>query len=267
MPAMTQHPVGTFCWPELATKDFKSALAFYQSLFGWGVKENPMGPDMTYYILTKGEHEVAAGYELNDAMMPGVPPHWGAYVSVTDVDATAAKAKQLGGEVVMEPMDVNANGRDQGRMVVLKDPVGAVFCAWQAKQHHGVGLVGEPGSLIWTQLNTSDTAKSKAFYTQLLGWSAMEMPDPSTGGVYTMWMRSADDRSGAGGMMAMPPGVGAPAHWLTYFGTTDVDATLATAMKGGATTFVPATDIPGMGRFAVLADPQGAIFALFKPNM
>ena len=260
MPATTTHAPGTFCWPELAAKDIKAAIAFYKTLFGWGVKENPMGEGMVYYIFTKGDHEVAAGYEINDQMMPGVPPHWAAYVSVTDADAAASKVKALGGEVLMGPHDVSGNGREQGRMVVLKDTIGAVFSVWQAKQHCGVGLVNEPGSLAWTQLNASDPDKAKPFYTQLFGWKVQDDANPM-GGVYTTWLKPDGP---AGGMMAMPPGAPIPSHWLSYFAVEDTDATHAAAVRAGGQSYVPPTDIPGMGRFSVLADPQGAFFALVK---
>lgn len=260
MPATTTHSPGTFCWPELAAKDIKAAIAFYKTLFGWGVKENPMGEGMVYYIFTKGDHEVAAGYQIDDKMMPGVPPHWAAYVNVADADAAVAKVKALGGEVLMGPHDVNANGREQGRMVVLKDTIGAVFSVWQPKQHAGVGLMNEPGSLAWTQLNASDPDKAKPFYTQLFGWKVQDDANPM-GGVYTTWLKPDGP---AGGMMAMPPGAPIPSHWLSYFAVEDTDSTHAAAVKAGGQSYVPPTDIPGMGRFSVLADPQGAFFALVK---
>jgi hypothetical protein len=258
MPTTTTHAPGTFCWPELAAKDIRAAIAFYQPLFDWSVHETPMGEGESYFIFLQGQHSVAAGYQLNDAMMPGVPPHWAAYVSVADADASAERAKALGGEVVMGPFDVANSGRDLGRMAVMKDPTGAVFCVWQAKEHCGVEKFGEAGTLAWTQLNTQDTGAAKGFYTQLFGWTAQDDPNPM-GGTYTTWMKADGP---AGGMMGMPAGSPAPAHWLTYFGVESVDATLAKATAGGAQVFVPAVDIPGMGRFAVLADPQGAFFAL-----
>lgn len=79
-------------------------------------------------------------------------------------------------------------------------------------------------------------------------------------GFYTTWMRA--DGVMAGGMMAMPPDVSAPSHWLSYFVVQDVDRSHAQAASLGAKTFVPPSDLPGSGRFSVLADPQGAAFGL-----
>ncbi len=258
MPATTAHLPGTFCWPELAAKDIQAAIKFYRALFGWDLIEHPMGPGMTYYVFTKGGHQVGAAFQLDETMMPGVPPHWGTYLSVTDADAAATQTKALGGQVLMGPHEVKVEGREHGRMYMLKDSVGAVFGVWQARQHAGVGLMNEPGSLAWTQLNATDTDGAKKFYTQLCGWKVQDDPNPM-GGVYTTWLKADGP---AGGMMEMPKGAPIPSHWLCYFATENVDRSHAAAMKAGAQGHVPPTDIPGMGRFSVLADPQGAFFAL-----
>ena len=185
-----------------------------------------------------------------------MPPHWNAYLSVASADQATSRAKELGAQVMNEPFDV----MDVGRMAVLQDPTGAVFSVWEAKKHAGAGVLDEPGSLVWTELMTRDPGKARAFYTALFGWGIQEMPMPA--GTYTMFQRG--DKS-AGGMMQMPDQVPAqvPAHWLSYFGVHDTDAMVARAQGMGGKVMVPPQDIPNMGRFAVLADPQGAVFAIF----
>jgi len=113
------------------------------------------------------------------------------------------------------------------------------------------------------QLNAKDTAKAKAFYPALLGWKVQDDPMPAAmgGGEYTTWLKADGP---AGGMMAMPGGQAAPSHWLSFFAVTDVDATHTKALSLGGTSYVPPTDIPGTGRFSVLADTTGAAFALIK---
>lgn len=256
MPTMTQHSVGTFCWTECAANDAAAAKTFYSELLGWTWKDIPMGDAGMYHIAEVRGAEVAAMYELTDEMRgQGIPAHWASYVSVANTDETIAKAQALGGRLLMGPHDV----MDHGRMAVLMDPVGATFCVWQAKKHCGVGMLNEPGALGWTQLNATDPGKARPFYTGLLGWTAQDDPNPM-GGVYTTWMKSDGP---AGGMMAMPPGAeGAPSHWLVYWAVTDTRASHEKAVSLGAKSFVPPTDIPGMGSFAVLQDPQGVIFAL-----
>ena len=125
-----------------------------------------------------------------------------------------------------------------------------------------VGPGQEPGALAWCQLNAPATGGDKAhsFYTKAFDWKFREDP-MGMGMTYTTWL---SDSGSLGGMMPMPPGVGAPAHWLVYFAAPDVDANVAKAKSLGGQTMVPPTDIPGVGRFAVLADPQGAAFAVVK---
>src|SRR5262249_31475234 len=155
-----------------------------------------------------------------DQAKTGIPPYWGTYITVESADATADKAKTLGGKVLMEPFDV----MDFGRMAVITDPQGANFCLWQPKKHIGVLVHGERSSLGWTQLNTSDTAAAKKFYTALIGWKTQDDPMPGDmgGGSYTTWLKADGP---AGGMMALPKGAPAPPHWLPYFAVTSVDAT------------------------------------------
>jgi predicted enzyme related to lactoylglutathione lyase len=256
MPTVTTHAPGTFNWPELATRDPIAAKKFYASLFGWEIHDTDMGPGGTYTSFRLDGRDVAACYKLDDEMARmGVPPAWGTYITVEDADATAAKAKSLGGTVLKEPFDV----MDYGRMAVISDPQGATFCVWQAKVHIGILTYGEPNSLGWTQLNAKDPAAAKTFYTALIGWKVREDVMPGQQGSYVTWLKADGP---AGGMMAMPPGTPAPSHWLPYFSVTNVDMSTQKATTLGAQTFVPPMDIPGVGRFAVLADPTGATFAI-----
>jgi hypothetical protein len=186
----------------------------------------------------------------------GVPPHWNSYVAVENADAAAAKAKQLGGTLLAEPFDV----MDVGRMAVIQDPTGATFCVWQAMKHTGAAVLGEPGSLVWTELMTKDTARAQTFYTGLFGWKAETMRGAPMS--YTVFKREGAEM-GSAGMLAITPEMGpVPPNWLPYFAVTDCDATVATAGKLGGKTIVPPQDVPDTGRFSVLEDPQGATFAV-----
>ncbi len=258
MPSVITHAPGTFCWPELVTSDGDAAKKFYSTLFGWEVHDQDMGPGMTYTIFKLRGVDVAAGFKMTPDMVKlGVPPNWGAYVSVENADASIEKAKALGGKLLQGPHDV----MDHGRLAVLMDTQGATFSVWQANRNIGVGLLGEPGSLGWTQLNAKDPEGAKKFYPALLGWTVQDDPMPAAmgGGHYTTWLKADGP---AGGMMPMPKEAPAPSHWLSYFAVADVDVATAKAASLGALTHVPPTDIPGTGRFAVLADPQGATFAV-----
>src|SRR5687768_9227124 len=211
MPEVTRHEPGSFCWAELATSDPGGATTIYSGLFGWEPEDTPAGPDMVYTMLRLRGREVGALYKLDKAeAAQGVPPHWNIYIAVESADATAARAKELGGKLIMEPFDV----MEHGRMAIIQDPTGAVLCAWQANKHPGATLVGEPGSTCWCELYTGDTKKAGSFYSQLFGWTPKETPG------YTEFHQG---KTAVGGMMAIAPEWGPmPPHWIPYFRVTDV---------------------------------------------
>jgi predicted enzyme related to lactoylglutathione lyase len=116
------------------------------------------------------------------------------------------------------------------------------------------------GRFIWHELLTTDTAAAAAFYPKVVPWRTQ----PSNMPGYTIFMAG---QTQIGGLMALPADAGGtPAHWLVYVGTPNVDATCTQAQGLGGRVCKAATDIPNVGRFAVLADPQGATFAVFTPS-
>jgi predicted enzyme related to lactoylglutathione lyase len=257
MATVTQHAPGTFCWPELATSDAAGAKKFYGALLGWDFADNDMGDGMMYTMIQLKGNVVGALYGQKAEDQKRMPPHWGAYVSVESADRSAAKAKELGGTLLMEPFDVN----DIGRMAVIQDPTGAIFSLWEAKKHIGAGVLNEPGSLTWTELMTPNTDKAAAFYTGLFPWKteSMEMPNMT----YTMFMRG--DQSAGGMMPILPEQMGqVPPNWLSYFAVENVDPLVPKAEQLGATVIVPAMSIPNGGKFAVFRDPAGAHFGIYQ---
>jgi hypothetical protein len=255
MTDVTSHAPGAFCGVELATTDPSAAKEFYGKLFGWTFLDLDTGPGGVYTTFKLKGRDVATAYTLDSKRTPGVPPHWMLYVASADADETVRRSVALGGSVVKGAFDVF----DIGRMAVLRDPTDAVYSVWQAKTHAGIGIHDEPGAFCWGQLNATDTAKAKAFYTALFGWT--ERTGSGDGMTYTEWNLGATP---IGGMMEMPKGSGGPPHWLAYFAVDDCDAAAAKASALGARTYVPPTDVPGTGRFAVFADPQGATFAIYR---
>ena len=116
------------------------------------------------------------------------------------------------------------------------------------------------GRFVWHELMTTDPQAAAAFYSKVLPWKTQPsgMPD------YTLWVAG---KAQTGGLMAQPESArGAPPSWLIYIGTPDVDATAAAAQRLGGKVLRPPADIPTVGRFAVLSDPQGATFAVFTPS-
>ena len=162
----TKYEPGTFCWVELATKDGAAAKNFYASLFEWKVDDMPIPDGSIYSMLQKNGKQVGALYQLGPQQQ-GVPPHWNSYVSVASADASAAKAKELGGKVMVEPFDV----LDAGRMAVISDPTGAALSLWEPRRHIGAQVVNEPGAFCWNELYTTDPRKAAEFYFGLFGWT------------------------------------------------------------------------------------------------
>jgi predicted enzyme related to lactoylglutathione lyase len=250
MPIVTSHLAGSFCWIELATTDLPAARAFYTALFGWSVRETPIGEGDVYTIFLKNDRDVGAMH----GHTAGAPPNWLSYVTVDDVDATVAKAKELGGSVAAGPMDVG----NSGRMAVLLDNQGAALGVWKPNQHIGVGIRDETATLCWNELNAHDVDAGKRFYPPLFGWRMKESDE------YTEWQLG---ENAVGGMFPWngPPQV--PAFWIPYFAVDDCDATTAQAVSLGGKAHVSCMDIEHVGRFSVIVDPQGAAFAIIRLKM
>lgn len=242
---------GVPSWADLGTPDIEAAAQFYAGLFGWTVEDEGPPEAGGYRMCTLRGRPVAG---LGPQMNPG-PPVWATYVTVNDADAAAEAVKAAGGQEVMAPMDV----LDVGRMAVFTDQAGAFFSVWQAKAHTGAGIVNEPGSMSWNELVTDDVEGSKAFYNAVFGWGAEthegDMP-------YTEW--KLGDRS-VGGMLPKPPDMPeeAPPYWGVYFAVEDTDAAVAKVSELGGSVVMPPMDIEP-GRFAVVADPAGAMFTVIK---
>jgi hypothetical protein len=277
MPERDGYIPGVPCWVDTSQPDPEAAVAFYAGLFGWEL-EDVMPPDAEgrYFMARiRGKNVAAIG-----SSPPGAPPMavWNTYIAVADADETAAKAREAGGAVMMEPFDV----MDAGRMAVLADPEGAVFCVWQARRNPGAELVNEHGTVNFNGLNTRDVASAKAFYGSVFGWRTLSLP----GGV-EMWTlpgygdhlseRDPELRERvleSGGPAGFEDVVGAitlipedqaelPAHWSVTFGVDDADAIAAKATELGGTVIAPPFDAPWV-RMTVIAGPQGATFIASK---
>lgn len=248
MPTVTSHQPGSFCWVELSTNDAAAARAFYLELFGWTARDVPMQDGYVYTTFQKDGRDAAAMYQ---AMPDAPPPNWMSYVAVENVDEAVVRAKELGGNVLAEPMDVF----DFGRMAVLTDNQGAAFSVWQAKGHIGVGVRDEANALCWNELQARDMDAAKQFYPPLFGWRMKESEE------YTEWHLGENAVGGAMPSNA-PPEV--PSFWIPYFAVDDCDATARKAQSLGGSVHVPCMDIEHVGRFSVLVDPTGAAFSVIK---
>jgi uncharacterized protein len=255
MPTIVNYAPGTPCWAELVTTDVDAARKFYSEVLGWHEFE-VAGPEAGNYTTPKVDGQTAAGIatQQEEEKKMGVPPHWNTYISVESADDAAKKAKDLGANVVVEPFDV----MDLGRMAVVLDPVGAAICVWEPKETIGAQITREPGAITWFELDVKDTATAKDFYTKWLGWEAKEHKEPVA---YTEWQLDGDT---VAGMLEVTPDMGdIPPMWAVFFEVPDTDAAAAKAKGAGGQVYVEPMDVPA-GRFAVIADPQGAVFYVMK---
>jgi len=255
MPEVTGYADGEFCWIELGTSDLEAATAYYTTLFGWTIEDQPAGEGGTYRTCRAEGKKVLGLYEVADGPPISDAPGWNAYVSVDDVDQSAKSAEALGGSVLVAPIAVS----DSGRIAVIQDPAGGRLGLWQAGMTFGAELINDPGSLTWVELQTKDPVAAGSFYRELFGWES-ETQDVS-GTTYTSF------KSGEGyigGCVGMPETEDAAPAWLVYLETDDVDGLVQKSNELGGATLVPAQDVPEAGRFAILQDPQEASFGVLR---
>ena len=242
--------VGRFVWHDHVSGDPEAARRFYTELLGWDYDFFDAGDWQYPMIKANGTTHGGFGPTQGDA-----PPHWLGHVYIDDVDAAAERVEAAGGSIVAPAMDIP----DVGRMVVVADPQGAIVSLY-----HSVSDDFEPaeGVFVWDELMTTDTEAARRFYGEVVGWENRDM-EMGEGNVYTLFSSGGNDR--AGGMPIPPQAEGTPPNWMTYIGTGDVDATVDKAKKLGATVHMEPFDVATVGRLAIVADPTGAVFGLFKP--
>ena len=278
MPERDGYIPGVPCWIDTSQPDPDAGKDFYSGLFGWEM-ENVLPDDDSgaKYYLGRLDGKLAAAV---GSIPQGAPDMavWNTYIWVDSADETASKVKDAGGKVVTEPFDV----MDAGRMAVVADPEGAVFCLWQANENKGAQIVNEHGSLNFNGLNTRDAEAAKPFYKAVFGWETLDL-----GGGTEFWTQPGygdhletitpgirETVKEAGGPEGFEDVVAAiqpipddqpdtPPHWSVTFAVDDADAAAKKAGELGGQVVVPPMDAPWV-RMTVLQDPQGAIFIASK---
>jgi hypothetical protein len=272
LPERDGYIAGVPCWVDTVQPDPAAAAEFYGGLFGWEFEDGTSAESPGSYLMAR-----LRGGDVAAVSSPpeGAPAHavWNTYIWVEDADEAAAKAREAGGAVLSEPFDV----LDAGRMAVLADPEGAVFCVWQAKEHRGARIVNEPGAVNFNVLHTRDPERAKRFYGAVFGWTTLDL---GSGEFWTLraygdylealtpGTRERSAEFGAPGfedvVAAISPLAGddvdTPIHWGVTFATADADATAAKAAELGGTVLLAPVDAP-YSRLTVLRDPQGATFS------
>jgi len=246
---------GRFTWYELTTTDVDAAKAFYGKVVGWGTREASM-PGSRYTLFTTADVSTGGLIDLpQDAKAQGARSQWVGYVSVDDVDAAVHKVKELDGTVYVPPTDI----ADVSRFSVVADPQMATFILvkWRDPGRQLAIQSGASGHVGWHELLTTDWEQAFAFYRKIFGWqkAAVDVAPTST------YLQFSASGQAIGGMFNKP--AAAPvAYWLYYFNVADIGAALDRVRAERGEILEGPSDIPGGGRVARCADPQGAMFAL-----
>jgi len=256
---------GVPCWIDTGQPDPEAATKFYGSLFGWtfvGPGEMPGDPPGQYFVAQLRTRDVAGVSSLP----PGAPatPAWNTYIQVANTDETTEKAQSEGGKVIAEPFDVAPDGR----MAVLADRQGAVFCAWEPRQRKGAQLVNEAGAWAMSALSTDDPGEASTFYNALFGWSTETFGSGDDAArIYRL-----DGYVGGEPQQPVPRDVVAVmvtstewqgSRWGVNFWVNDADETATNAKRLDGKVVVAPYDT-AISRDAVIADAQGAIFSVSK---
>jgi predicted enzyme related to lactoylglutathione lyase len=246
-------PPGTFSWTDLATSDVGAATAFYAGLFGWEPDDEQIVADSAYTALRLEGDLVCGVRELSeDERRAGVLPSWTSYVTVTDAEATAARATRIGGAVLGDTVEVS----DLGRMALVADPQGASVAVWQPGTRSGAERVNDVGCLCMNELATGDVAAARSFYEELFGWTTEEVGG-SDGPPLVMALNGETLNASLS-----PVEAGGAPHWRPYFTVESVEEGVRRLRELGGSELLGPEQIFD-GAIAVVADPQGAVFALF----
>lgn len=248
---------GVFCWVELATSDLPGAKEFYGKLFQWSFQDFPADNGSPYTMALKNDRSVCGLFPMTEAMIgQNLPPHWETYINVTDLGAAIEAWQQQGGTVLQPPFTV----MEYGRMAVVQDPTGAVVSLWEAHSHIGAGVVNEVNTFCWTELQTRGAEQAAAFYRSVFGWEVDIDEKPP---YYVTCKVQGHPSCGMFDMdkVNLPPEV--PTNWSVYFHVENLDTAIGIVNNSGGKTLMGPIPIEP-GRFATVADPQGAVLALIE---
>ncbi|MFI1395319.1 VOC family protein [Streptomyces sp. NPDC020681] len=248
---MALHPEGAPCWADAMFPDLEAAKRFYGELLGWTFGESSEEFGHYTHAFSDGKAVAAVVPQL-----PGVegPASWNLYFATADAAATAARIRENGGTVTMEPIEVG----EFGTMLSAQDPSGVFFSAWQPGEHFGFEKTGEPGSYCWVDINTRDPRRTDAFFGAVFPFEMQQMDHDEVD--FKLFNVEGQPVAGRLEMEDEVPDIVAP-FANVHFAVEDCDAAVATVTKlGGELRYGP-MDSP-FGRFATVADPQGAVFTL-----
>ncbi|WP_353944023.1 VOC family protein [Streptomyces sp. HUAS MG91] len=260
-PVRSAFPEGAPCWADVQLPDVEAGKRFYGDLFGWTFDEGA-GAERGYYTAAYSEDRAVAALA---PLFGAAGPAWTVHFAVRDAYATAARVTRSGGRVVSGPLSVGT----AATMALVTDRDGGVFGLWQAGSDPGFEVTGEPAAFCWTELPTRDTARADLFYETVFSYAAgdagPEEPGagPGSAGGLRLWAPAGTLPSPATAVAGRRSTLHTPltGGFLVHFGTAELEATTADALRLGGEIRVAAHPT-GAGRVTVLADDQGALFAV-----
>lgn len=251
---MSEFGEGAPCWADVSLPDLAAGQRFYGELFGWTFHDQ--GEQFRHYTMALRDGKNAAA--MMGKMDPSMPTAWNVYFATTDAARTAARITEAGGQVVFGPDQV----ADTGTMLGAIDPGGSFFGVWQPGTHPGFDVVNEPGAYTWAENHTKDAAAVDTFYGAVFGYDAQQVGDGISFD-YKVWSLPGKPEGQVAGRMNsagfLPPEQ--PSAFQVYFVVPDCDAAAATVKQLGGRVDRDPEDSP-FGRMAVVADDQGAAFAI-----
>ena len=252
---------GTPVWFELTTPDQDASQSFYEHVAGWTVAASPMAEHGGYRVASAPDGAQVAGLMTPP---PGVSMHgWALYFGTADVDAAAARVKELGGTIYFGPMDIP----QVGRFATVADPQGIVFNLMTGSSPEGSqAFATAPGGLghgVWVELATPDPDKAFAFYGKMFGWEKAGAMPMGEAGDYAFIGKGESFRPGA---VMSSATTGAPARWNWYVHVADIDAAITAAKAHGGALLQGPDPIPGGDYSANVSDAHGCQIGLVGPR-
>lgn len=255
-PTVLTSVLGRVLWCELLTNDVKGAERFYTAVVGWSVTPFEGSPDP--YDMWMREGDAATGGVMKIPHDMKVPPHWGFYVGVPNLEEAAARIERLGGSAMSPVIEVPT----VGRMRTMKDPQGAMFSIYQPDSPpQQPERKPQTGELSWLELYTTNAEAALKFYTEILGWRPTEALDMGPRGKYHMFGLGFP----LGGIMNTPPEMAqVPPHWGLYFRVPNVQVAAERVKAHGGKVLNGPMEVPGGDWIVNCTDPQGALFSLHQ---
>lgn len=255
MTRVEKFPHGAPAWADLQSPDVEASKQFYGKLLGWQYREGMTQSGARYATAIVEEAAVAAVAEQTaEAVKAGIPTMWNVYFAVDDIDAAVSKVTPAGGRVLADVEEIE----NFGRMAVVEDSIGAPIALVQAADRDLSTLIDEPGSPVWYELSAGNWEHGVPFYLEVLGAGKHEQD--MGGDNYTMLSVGGQYVAG----FSAPETVETTPHWEVYFGVADADAGAAAAQAAGGSVLMDPFEVAGVGRMALLQDPQGAQFWILQ---